>query len=497
MDLSQLSDDELRKIAGQEPPPLSAMSNEQLTAIAGAPKNDYSAVDAFTIAAGKGLTRLGQGAQDVYYSATGNNTERAKLDQRVAEQNRLYKPLADAHPLATGLGEAAPSLPLGPLGLAFAGALEHGTPEERATRSALGFVGGKAGEYVGKGIGRLAQPVREATADATSALFKKYGLDALPGQIANSAPIRWAESALASLPGGGRIRAIQEAQQVGLNRAATGAMGKADDLFTPEAVGAAKSVVGGQFDSIPQGTVVGVDKPLAQRLLQVEQNHYKNLSPDQRSIVRQYVDDILDFGPTGMPGDVYQKARSRIGARAESTQDSELKTALKGVQKSLDDAFARSATPEKNAAYAKAREQWGAIKDFGPLANVDGVLSGARAATAGKNAPKGSAVRDVAELGAKMRPMRSSGTAERLMYQSALSGGLGGGAGLVSGDPTEAAKWAGGALAAPWLASQLLTRAPVKNYLTKGLLDVTPEMERALRRLGGASGGLLGLSLGP
>ena len=86
---------------------------------------------------------------------------------------------------------------------------------------------------------------------------------------------------------------------------------------------------------------------------------------------------------------------------------------------------------------------------------------------------------------------------ERLLYGGLLSGGIGAGAGLASGDPTDALKWGAGTFAGPWLASQLLTRAPTKAMLTRGLLNVSPATEKVLERLGASGGGLLGLSLAP
>jgi hypothetical protein len=96
-----------------------------------------------------------------------------------------------------------------------------------------------------------------------------------------------------------------------------------------------------------------------------------------------------------------------------------------------------------------------------------------------------------------MKGLPDSGTAQRLFYQSLLSGGVGAGAGIATGDPMEGLKYgagiAAGQLVGPYLASQLLTRAPVRNYLTRGLLNVSPETEKLLERLGGSAGGSLGL----
>jgi hypothetical protein len=272
-----------------------------------------------------------------------------------------------------------------------------------------------------------------------------------------------------------------------------GAMGSSADAVTPETVQAAKTALGNVFQNVPKTTTVNIDQGVAQRLLDVEQNHLKNLSPDQRTIVRQYVDDILSHGENGMPGDVYQKARSRIAARANSTQDSELKTALTGIYKTLDQAFVDSASPDAAAAMQAARSQWRVAKTVEPMANPGGNVSPARMANAAKNLP--ASAQDLASLGYKMKGLPDSGTAARLFYQSLLSGGIGTGMGLQSGDPGEGAKWAAGSLAAPWLISQALTRAPVRNYLAKGLMNISPAADAALKRLTGGAGGLLGLAL--
>jgi hypothetical protein len=374
--------------------------------------------------------------------------------------------------------------------MAMAGGMEYGTPEERAMRAWLGFAGGKAGELLGKGIGLVAQPIRSATADATKALFEKYGINGLPGQITGSAPLQWIESTLAKLPGGGRVRALADGQQQGLNKATMSTMGSEATGVTPEAVQAAKAAMGPKFAATTNPVTVEIDQNVAHRLVSVEAEHLKNLSPDQRKIVSQYVDDILAHGESGMPGDVYQKARSRIAARAFSTQDSELKTALTGIYKTLDDAFVQSASPEAAATMKTLRAQWRAAKTIEPMAQESGNVSAARLANGAKGLPGD--LGDLAKLGSKMKALPDSGTAQRLFYQSLLSGGAGG-AGYLGGDQETAAKAALGTFAGPWLASQLLTRAPVRNYLLKGLLDVSPEAEKLLMRGGGTLGGLLGL----
>jgi hypothetical protein len=376
--------------------------------------------------------------------------------------------------------------------MAALGALDYGTPLERGENALGGYVGGKLGDLAGNAVSRVVQPIRGVgndAIDATKALFDKYNIKGLPGQVTGSVPLQWMASTLANLPGGGAIRSAVANQGGALNRAAMGAMGSAEDSVTPDAVKRALSAVGSRIGDATSSTTLAIDQPVAMKLINIENDHAKNLSPDQRAIVGSYIDDILQYGESGMPGDVYQKARSRISARAASTQDSELKTALVGIKNTLDNAFDDSASPAASDAVNTLRSQYRTGKVLQPMATEEGNISAARLTNAAKNLPPSAA--DLSALASKMKGLPDSGTAQRLFYQSLLSGGAGGAAGLATGDPYEAAKYAGGAFAAPWMASQLLTRAPMRQYLTNTAMP--EEVKRLLELAGSAGGGLLGL----
>lgn len=126
------------------------------------------------IGAGRTFDRVGKGMQQLYYGAksqfesptlsslvTGKTPSQIKLDQLKADaesDDKYYKPLAEARPFATGLGEALPSMVIpagggatllanaGRLAAAGAipGALEYGTVGERAGRAAVGAAAGAA-----------------------------------------------------------------------------------------------------------------------------------------------------------------------------------------------------------------------------------------------------------------------------------------------------------------------------------------------------------------
>lgn len=462
------------------------------------------ALQSALIAGGQGMDKMAaglraatpapiRGAIDWANNALGMG-EPPSIDPQVQADNQAaMKPLQDKYPLTTGLAEAAPMMAGGPLGMAAMAGLSYGTPQEKMMNAAGAYLGGKGGELLGKGVSKLIQPAKNAASDfvgATKALFDKYGLSALPSQAAGSKPLGWLESTVANLPGGGSVREAIAAQQQGLNRTALEAIGGEGNLITPEAVQSAKGALGAKFSGIPKDVSVAIDDTLLNKLGSVESDYMKNLGPDQKSVVKTYIDDIIAHGDT-MPGDVYQKARSRIAARANSTQDSELKSALTGIYKGLDDAFNRSATPEAGAAMQEARSQWRLAKTIEPMANVEGNISPARLATGAKNLPGVGG--DLAQIGARLRPLQDSGTAQRLMYQAMLSGGVGAGTGIATGNPMDAAKYGAASFAAPLLASKVLTSGAFKKYLENGLLKLSPEAEKRLIESLGVGGGLLGL----
>lgn len=110
------------------------------------------------IGAGRTFDRVGKGMQQLFYGATGQDDKAAALKAAAAEDDRLYQPLKDARPWATGIGESLPSLAIpggggatlgaNALRMAAAGAipgvLEYGSAGERAGRAALGAAAGAA-----------------------------------------------------------------------------------------------------------------------------------------------------------------------------------------------------------------------------------------------------------------------------------------------------------------------------------------------------------------
>lgn len=162
------------------------------------------------IGAGRTFDRVGKGMQQLYYGATGNQKELDALKARAASDDAAYKPLAEARPFATGIGEALPSLALpgagagsalanaGRLALAGAipGALEYGTAGERAGRAALGAAAGvavPAAAAIGKTAKAFVEPItqggREKIAGRLLNRVAGDNADAIAQRLSSAAPL--------------------------------------------------------------------------------------------------------------------------------------------------------------------------------------------------------------------------------------------------------------------------------------------------------------------
>lgn len=123
--------------------------------------------ESLLIGAGRTFDRIGKGMQQLYYGAKGDKKELAALKARAEDDDRAYKPLQEARPFATGIGEALPSmvLPAGGAATWTGNALRMGTAA--AIPAALEY--GDAGDRLLKGtVAGLAG----AAVPAAGAVFK-------------------------------------------------------------------------------------------------------------------------------------------------------------------------------------------------------------------------------------------------------------------------------------------------------------------------------------
>jgi hypothetical protein len=212
--------------------------------------NDPGFFGTLPIAAGRTASNVIDGMTQLYLGARGETSALGGLKQLNESDNAAYKPLQDARPWATGIGEALPSavIPaggaatlLGNAGrMAAAGAipgmLEYGSAGERMQRGAVGAAAGAAVPVLGAAIKTgtsLAEPLfqrgretiagrtlnRVAGADAAAVRARMAGAQQLvpgsmptAGQVAENGGIAALErSASAANPEAYTRRAMEQA----------------------------------------------------------------------------------------------------------------------------------------------------------------------------------------------------------------------------------------------------------------------------------------------
>lgn len=400
------------------------------------------------IGAGRTTDKLASGAEQAvrgvagkiggYFSPSYAKFQDAQLERMKTEQegnDAAYKPLSEMHPLATGAGEMVPSmLSANPLVMAAMGGLEYGTPTERGLRAGLGFAGGKAGEYVGQGIAKLAGPRVAATGEQAA---NKWDIPISRGQATQSKPAQIVESVVRNLPGGAGVMAKADDATFGaFNRAVARTFGEDATQLTPELMGAAKARAGGQIGEIAGRNSMKFDEPVFNDLLRVQERARNELVPEQAAIITRLTNNIVrDVNPEGeIAGKLYKAYDSQLGKMAKQNQGT-LSDVIGDLRSSLRTHMDRNISAADKDKWAVARRQYLNLQTVADAAKNtgDGSLSPARllqAVNASQKNAKFGAGNDLAELAQwakKTLPDKvpNSGTAQRLFYQKLLSNPLG------------------------------------------------------------------------
>jgi hypothetical protein len=463
-------------------------------------KAEYGPLDAAMVAAGKATSRLGQGIEQLYYKATGDQQGEARLQSEVDEENRLYKPLQQARPIATGVGEALPMLAVtvgGTTALAMAGrsalaaavpeALSHGTMAERAGRAGVAGAGGAIGSLGGQAVTRLLRPAgtgAAAVGDDALHAAQRLGYHVTPGQATQNPAMMNFENYLSRSPGSaGRMQAVHTANQQALNRAGARAMGQNADELSEGVMNAARTQLGDEFQRLQQITGPDMARPeFMQALIRVDGANVARGPYASERIARE-VDRALDLAAQGqIGGRAYREIHTELASASTAafrSGDSTLGQALRTIRESLDDAARDSLGQGDRQAWDTVRRQWDAYKVLSKGNTVEaGNVSAARVASKLRSDPRfrtGQRQGELADIGRvgeafKSVPNPNSGNlTQQMLYGNPLSG---------------IPMMVGNNIAARAYMSPLGQR-----YMTHGLLPVGQGSQAVLNR----GGGLLGV----
>lgn len=503
MDLSKLSDDELRALSQRAR--LQSMSDEELLALAGSQAEDPGAFKAGVIGAGRMLDRvLVKGPKELAlkvpaaFGHQGSRDELARMEQEEAGNTRAYEGLQKIRPVATLVGEVAPMLAAPALGTGVAGMaagaaipglMEYGTGAERLQRGAMGAVGGAVGAGAGNLAARLLRPNTAPVSRSMQAAQEaadRLGVNLRASEKTGSRTLGWVEGALNDLPvSGGMAQKGEAARKAAINSAAARALGQQGDEITPQLLAAARQDTSNAYTALIGTREIVLDPTFRAQVQSVAQSKVMKALQDQdvTAIVGPFQN--LPKGTIKVTGEWFQANKTALdnAIRGAYTANQPGKArALEKFERALEGAAERSMTAPERAAFKTAQKQWSSLRMLETGAVVEGgnVMPGRLNAAMQqryKNAMKEGKITgelaDIAKLGEVFKPLPQSGTTPRAVY----SGMIGGGALF---EPMTAASLLG----APALAQGALQSKAGQKYLTKGLLSLTEEQERMLKLIG-------------
>jgi len=442
--------------------------------------------EAGKLAAGKTTDNILDGLTQMYLGARGESSALNALKQTNEEKNASFKPVQDAHPIATGIGSALPmmALPVGgasAFGMigksAIAGALpeatSYGTTEERIKRAAVGAAGGAVGAGIGLGIAKIMKP-SGATVDGLSkealSAADRLGYKLTAGQRTQNPAMQNFENYLSKSPGSsGAMQARSTANQSALNAAGAKSMGQTSGDLSEGSFAAAKNAIGAEFQRLQSITSPQLDTDFFSALAKIDADNAARGSFKSKSI-DSLIDKGLDLAAKNqLSGKAYKEIRTQISNDAQSAfqgGDATLGQALKTVRKALDDAAKKSLTEVDQKAWDATREQWGAYKAL-TQSNVAeaGNLSSARLASVMRRQGDGlrtgsmqGPLSDVARVGEAVKSVQNPNSGQ--LINQMIYGNP------ISGLPMMAAN----------KASEMAYMSPaMQAYFSRGLIDVGPK----------------------
>lgn len=364
-----------------------------------------------------------------------------------------------------------------------AGQATEGTAAEPYARVAAALLAPVALSAAGRAITPFrVSPERAAAAD----VLRREGVRPTAGQLTGNRNLKAMESEL----GGGTTAALLDDQAAAFTDAAMRRAG-GQGLATPENMTAINDRLSTGFRDISARNTLQSDPQIGQGIGQTLNRYERVLPTEQREIVRNLADDIIQRFNTGggrMSGTDYQTIRSRLTKTAHKARnsDTEFADAIRGLRNTLDDGMSRSVTPEDAAEWARLREEYGNMKVLEKAATgagenaALGSISPAKlrqAAVSGRSGQYARAEGDFDELArageSLLKPLPDSGTPVRLNARTlgGIMGAGGAGTGAIMGGPGGAALGAIAGVLAPAIAGRGLMSHPVQAYLANQLLS--------------------------
>lgn len=426
----------------------------------------------------------------------------------------FYKPKTTAGKYAKSIGEFAPMAVGGPAGLAAragrvaapaiaseaAGQATEGTSLEPWARAGAAIAAMNAPRIAARAVTPL--PADHARAGAIQTLEHEGVTSLTAGQRTGNKTTRWIEDATSTVPGGGgRATQMQTEAAEQFTRAALRRAGINAPRADQQTIDAAFTNIGREYQNFAAGLNLRPSQGVRTRLQQIA-GQYEQMTPDGARIgaVRSIADDIGNrIATTGMTGQEYSRLRSEVGRMQRAARDNpSAAQALGRIVEMLDAHVVRSAPTRRQGQQlaAEIRDRNTRYRNLLAIEKAvtgagEGAASGLISAPALRNAVASQNRRqyargrhpmsDLARSGeAVLRPLPSSGTAERSFAQSVVEApstlpATIAGAVASGGNPIVT----GAAALAPWATKAATARAimsgPVQRYLSNQRVPQVPD----------------------
>lgn len=394
-------------------------------------------VAAGLVGAGRTVNSQWEGAKQALYALTGDQSALDAQAKRQAQDAELYAKLSKEKPLATFVGEAAPYLVGGsPAAFAAMGANEYGTPAERLTRGAAGYVGGKAGEYAGRMFG----PASRRAEDMPFGIPLTYGQQN-PGTVG-----ALVESVAGALPFGGGVNKARNEGLTAATRQLTSTTGEVADRVTPEFLGHRKALVGNRIGEIAERSQVRIGFPELSSAANLRDKVAESVAdPNVRLLFDRQLQNFynaikVEPNRVYLPGKLYKDLMSDAGKIGKANPD--LSPFMHEYRALLRDAMTRSLSGRDAGEWLQRNREYFNTKQLADaLKNSPGTVRPASLLAQVNQAQQTSRYGGGNDLAARARYLRNvfgdgipnSGTAQRSWVQNLITnpvGGIAAGGGL-------------------------------------------------------------------
>jgi hypothetical protein len=455
-------------------------------------------------------------------------TWRERYEANLPLQEAQYAQAERESPVTSAaLQMAGGTAALAPVGATALGARALGMTGGLLSRTAMGGASGAAlsaadaylrGEdpttaaYLGGGIGAAAAPIASAVgrvispfqrsanrAAAVNYLASEGVTDLTAGQKSGSEMLKWAESHMGGISGGSAP--ILESQQKQFTRAAATKGGINADELNPAVINDAFDNWGQKANQLAGRTALyGTDniQDLGTYLTQRVQDYGLAMQGAPGKAPEHFLGriiDALDQNGGIIPGKIFQGITSDMFRIAKGS-DWQTKLALNDMRGAMFDAMERGAagTPDEkmwrqlNRQYRNLLTLEKAVGNPTETTALEGTISPSqlyRAIGARSYARGRSDLEPLARSGlALMKPMPSSGTAQRLAITGAVGGALGGLYDLSQGRMPSSGSLYGSLAAFP--AGRALMSPLAQRYLANQMLMRTPQLPAYAAPVAGA-----------